>query len=87
MSQRLERVSGVHPRPLRQGSAVGLGDGPDGLLVDAVSQHQLLVDRAVGVEDDDHVLAAQLAPRVLLHLHRLLRTLEVSTIRRDREVS
>ena len=87
MSQGFERVGGVHPRPLCRGAAVRLGDCPDGLLVDAVSEHQLLVDRAVRVEDDDHVLAAQLAPSVLLNLHRLLQTLEVSTNLREVSVS
>ena len=50
---------------------VSLSDGLDGFLIDPVSQHQLLVDCPIGVEDDDHVLASHLSC-LLLHLHSLL---------------
>ena len=47
-SVKIARASNLQVDPL-------LGDGLDGLEVHAVRQHQLLVHRPVGVEDDHHV--------------------------------
>ena len=68
----LQRLDGHRSVGVRQPNQTALRHRLDGLLVDPVGQHQLFIDGAVRVKNDDHVLSQ--IRGLLLHLHGLLQS-------------